>query len=140
MSASSEPSETADELVPHVSVEIPDSTTGNGWANLHKLLETLAGHMETHVWPHDPDADVYPTMLPFIYTTEDGKQDEKFLKELLFLLTIGLQGQGLGWKYKMLFDIHWNATKNGYMAELTSIRKIPAEQYPKPISEATVKE
>lgn len=135
-----EPKEEAAEEVPHLKVELPETVNGNGWENLHKLLETLAGHMETYIWPKDPDADIYPTLLPFLYITPDGTQDEKFLKELLYLLTIGLQGQGFGWKYKMLFDIHWNETRKGYQAELTSIRRVPSSEYPKPASEATVKE
>ena len=94
--------------------------------------------METHVWPIDPEADVHPTMLPFLYTTTTGKPDERFLKELLYLLTIGLQGQAFAWRYKMLFDVHWNETKNGYMAELTGISRVGSQKYPKPVSEATL--
>lgn len=126
--------------MPHLRVELPESASGNGWETLHKMLETLMGHLETHIWPTDPDADVYPTLLPFVYKTPTDEPDEKFLKELLYLLTIGLQGQGFGWKYKMLFDIHWNATRKGYQAELTSVRRVPDSTYPKPVSVATVKE
>jgi hypothetical protein len=79
-------------------------------------------------------------MLPFLYVPPENKQDERFLKELLYLLTIGLQGQGFGWKYKMLFEIHWNETRGGYMAELTGISRVGAGQTPKPVSEATLSE
>ncbi len=126
--------------MPHLRVDVPDGEGGNGWERLHKFLELFVGHMETHIWPIDPRADVYPTMLPFLYVPPDRKQDERFLKELLFLLTIGLQGQGFGWKYKMLFDIHWNETQGGYQAELTGIRKVNPSEYPKPVSEVKLAE
>jgi hypothetical protein len=64
-SASRTPSEEEEEIVPHVRVEVPEVKEGaNGWESLHKFLEMFVGHMETHVWPVDPFADIYPTMLP----------------------------------------------------------------------------
>jgi hypothetical protein len=129
-----------EELIPHLRVEVPENTTGNGWEQLTQFIQTFTGHMETFVWPKDPFADIYPTMLPFVYCPPDGKQDERFLKELLYLLTIGLQGQAFGWRYKMLFDVHWNETRNGYMAEITSIQRVGAGHFPKPASEATLTE
>ena len=117
--------------MPHLEVEIPEDEGGNAWARFHKFMERFVGHMETHVWPKDEYADIYPTLLPFLYVPPGGEHDERFLKELLFLLTIGMQGQGFGWKYKMLFELHWNATQKGYVPELTSIRKIrPGEKPP----------
>jgi hypothetical protein len=139
-SASKTPSE-EEEVVPHVNVEVPEiKEDENGWARFHKFMENFVGHMETHVWPRDADADVYPTMLPFLYVPPGGEQNERFLKELLYLLTIGMQGQGFGWKYKMLFDLHWNATRGGYVPELTSIRRLaPLEKLNPPASEVTLK-
>lgn len=126
--------------IPHLRVDLPPPPTdGNGWATLTQFLQQFVGHMETYVWPVDPLADIYPTMLPFLYKTEDGEQNERFLKELLYLLTIGLQGQGFGWRYKMLFDVHWNHTRKGYVAEITSIRKVGVA-YPQPVSEARIVE
>ena len=134
------PTEDEEELTAHVRVDVPETREGqNGWETLTLFLQQFVGHMETYVWPVDPYADIHPTMLPFLYTTVDGEQDERFLKELLYLLTIGLQGQGFGWRYKMLFDVHWNHTKKGYLAELTSIRRVRPQEMPKPpVSEAKV--
>lgn len=126
--------------MPHVRVDVPKVREGqNPWELLTAFIQQFVGHMETFVWPVDPLADIYPTKLPFIYTTASGEQDERFLKELLYLLTIGLQGQGFGWRYKMLFEIYWNETRKGYIAELTSIRRVGTPGLPKPaVSEAIV--
>jgi hypothetical protein len=129
-----------EEQIPHVRVEVPETTTGNGWEQLTQFIQMFVGHMETYIWPIDPLADVHPTMLPFLYKPAGDVPDDKFLSELLYLLTIGLQGQAFGWRYKMLFDVHWNDSKKGYMAELTGITKIGASHYPKPASEAEVTE
>lgn len=104
-----------------------------------KFFEKFLGHMETYVWPVDPLADIYPTLLPFQYKPPGDEQDDKFLKELCYLLTIGLQGQCFAWKYKMTFDLLWNSELKAYQVELTSVRKVGAGEYPKPVSEVTVK-
>lgn len=110
---------------PCLRVEIPEAKEGeNPWAQLTRFFERFLGHMETHVWPFDPLADVHPTLLPFKYVTPDDKQDPKFEKELAYLLTIGLQGQAFAWKYKMAFDLYWNTALKAYQVELTSVRRV----------------
>jgi hypothetical protein len=123
-------------------VEVPELKEGeNSWALLTRFFEKFLGHMETYVWPVDPEADVHPTMLPFVYTTPTREKDERFEKELCYLLTIGLQGQAFAWKYRMAFDLLWDTAERAYRVELTSVRRTLPHEAPKPpISEVTIKE
>jgi hypothetical protein len=86
-------------------VPVPVDTDFEGemhsWAAFTKHVENLLKMMETCIWPVDPDADVYPhTVMPLVYRTESGEEDEETLKQLMFMLTLGLQGEAFKWKYK----------------------------------------
>lgn len=88
-------------------------------------MENLLEFMERCIWPVDPDADIMPqTLMPYVYGTESGEEDENVLKSLLVMLTVGLQGQCFNWRYKMDFDVIWSTEQKAYVVLLNSIRRM----------------
>lgn len=108
-----------------VPVDITIESGADSWSSFTKHMEALLKMMEEKIWPIDPEADVLPhTLMPFVYGTESGEEDENVLKCLLCMLTLGLQGQAFNWKYKFDFDVLWSDEQKGYLVLLNSIRRM----------------
>lgn len=108
-----------------VPVEVNIEKGDNGWSVFTKHMEALCEFMEKAIWPIDPEADIMPhTLMPFCYSTPDGKEDESTLKCLMGMLTLGLQGQAFAWKYKFDFDVIFSEEQKAYLVLLNSVRRM----------------
>lgn len=107
-----------------VPVETDFVSGADGWRVFTRHMEQLLEFMEKTVWPIDPEADVMPQcLMPFVYATESGEEDESVLKSLLLMLSLGLQGECFKWKYKFDFDVVFSNEKKGYLVLLNSVRR-----------------
>ncbi len=107
-----------------IRVEFRSDEAESGWGAFTRHMESLLHMLETSIWPVDAEADVMPTLMPFEYKTESGEEDERVLKSLLMMLTLGLQGEAFKWKYKFDFDVFWNEHAKAYNVILNSVRRM----------------
>jgi hypothetical protein len=108
-----------------VPVEVKTAVeSANGWEAFSTHIESLVKMFEKYIWPVDPEADLEPTQLPFAYATASGEEDEAVLRNLMIMLTLGLQGEAFKWRYKFDFDVVWDEEHAVYRVWINSVRRM----------------
>jgi hypothetical protein len=95
-----------------------------GWDTLTSFVSSVLKTLELHIWPDKGYLiELEPVVLPLLYATPTGVEDDRILQELFFMLTIGLQGKAFEWRYRIDFDAWWDEEAKGYRAAIIDVVK-----------------
>jgi hypothetical protein len=99
-------------------------TPAIGWDTLTNFVSTILKTLELHIWPEQGFLiELQPVVLPMLYKTKTDTEDDKIVDELMFMLTVGLQGKAFEWRYRIEFDVWWDDDAKGYRAAIVDVIK-----------------